>query len=93
MDKELSKAIMNKSKLRNRYLKWLFRENCLGHKTIENKCNNLLRKLTKKYFQENAGEGSTSNKLFWNTVKPFISNKGTFCQMITSLYKLKMIVL
>ena len=93
MDKELSKAIMNKSKLRNRYLKWPFRENCLGYKTIENKCNNLLRKLTKKYFQENAGEGSTSNKLFWNTVKPFISNKGTFCQMITSLYKLKMIVL
>ena len=52
MDKELSKAIMNKSKLRNRYLKWPFRENCLGYKTIENKCNNLLRKLTKKYLQE-----------------------------------------
>ena len=76
MNKRLSKAIMNKSRIRNKYLQWLSRENFLAYKKIKNKCNNLLKK-SKKYFQENANEGSVSNKSFWNTVEPFISNKGT----------------
>ena len=77
MNKSLSKAIMNKSRIRNKYLQWPSRENFLAYKKIKNKCNNLLKKSKKKYFQENANEGSVSNKSFWNTVKPFISNKGT----------------
>ena len=77
MNKRLSKAIMNKSRIRNKYLQWPSRENFLAYKKIKNKCNNLLEKSKKKYFQENANEGSVSNKSFWNTVKPFISNKGT----------------
>ena len=77
MNKRLSKAIMNKSRIRNKYLQWSSRENFLAYKKIKNKCNNLLKKSKKKYFQENANEGSVSNKSFWNTVKPFISNKGT----------------
>ena len=36
-----------------------------------------MKKSKKKYFQENANEGSVSSKSFWNTAKPFISNKGT----------------
>ena len=77
MNKRLSKAIMNKSRTRNKYLQWPSRENFLAFKKIKNKCNNLLKKSKKKCFQENANEGSVSNKSFWNTVKPFISNKGT----------------
>ena len=77
MNKRLSKAIMNKSRIRNKYLQWPSREHFLAYKKIKNKCNNLLKKSKKKYFQENANEGSASNKSFWNTVKPFISNKGT----------------
>ena len=77
MNKRSSKAIMNKSRIRNKYLQWPSREDFLAYKKIKNKCNNLLRKSKKKYFQENANEGSVSNKSFWNTVKPFISNKGT----------------
>ena len=57
-------------------MQWPSRENFLAYKKIKNKCNNLLKKSKKKYFQENANEG-LSNKSFWNTVKPFISNKGT----------------
>ena len=75
MNKRLSKAIMNKSRIRNRYLLWPSRDNFLAYKKIKNKCNNLLKKSKKKYFQENASEGSVSNKSFWNTVKPFISHK------------------
>ena len=77
MNKNLSKVIMTKSRIRNKYLKWPSRENFLAFKSIKNKCNNLLKKSKKKYFLENANEGSVSSKSFWNTVKPFISNKGT----------------
>ena len=77
MNKNLSKAMMNKSRIRNKYLSWPSRENFLAYKKIKNKCNNLLKKSKKKYFQENASEESVSSKSFWNTVKPFISNKGT----------------
>ena len=77
MNKRLSKAIMNKSRIRNKYLQWPSREDFLAYKKIKNKCKNLLKKAKKKYFKENANEGSVSNKSFWNTVEPFISNKGT----------------
>ena len=77
MNKDLSKAIMTKSRIKNRYLKWPSRENFLAYKKIKNKCNNLLKASKKRYFKENAGEGSASGKSFWNTVKPFISSKGT----------------
>ena len=43
MNKELSKAIMEKSRLRNRHLKHPSRENFLAYKNIKNKCNNLLK--------------------------------------------------
>ena len=41
MSKELSKAVMNKFKLRNRYPKWASCENCLVFKKQKNSCNNL----------------------------------------------------
>ena len=47
MTKQLSKAIMNRSKLRNRYIKWPSRENVLVYKKARNTCNNL-NKFAKK---------------------------------------------
>ena len=43
MVEDLSKAIMNKSKTRNRYLKWPSRENFLTMKSAKNLCNNLIK--------------------------------------------------
>jgi len=77
MNKELSKCIMNKSRIKKKYLKWPSRENYLALKRIKNKCNNLMKKSKKTYFQKNADEGSATSKPFWNAVKPFISDKGT----------------
>ena len=77
INKVISKNIMNKSRIKNKYLKWPSRENYLAYKRIKNKCNNLLKKSKKIYFQKHAGEGSATGKQFWNTVKPFISSKGT----------------
>ena len=76
MNKVISKSIMNKSRIKNKYLKWPSRENYLAYKRIKNKCNNLLKKSKKIYFLKHAGEGSATGKQFWNTVKPFISSKG-----------------
>ena len=39
MNKELSKIIMNKSRLRNNPVKWRCEENFLAYKKVKNKCN------------------------------------------------------
>ena len=52
MTKKLSKEIMNKSRLRNKYLKWPSRENFLAYKMVKNKCNAFNNKAKKSYFQE-----------------------------------------
>ena len=71
MNKSLSKIIIQKSKVRNKYLKWPSRENFL-----KNKCNSLVRKSKKEYFQNVSNANSSHSKSFWNAVKPFVSNKG-----------------
>ena len=49
MTKELNKElkIMEKSKTRNKYLKWPSRENYVSHKKSKNKCNSLTKKAKK----------------------------------------------
>ena len=43
MHKKLSKVIINKSRLRNKYLKWPSRKNILAYKKVKNICNALTR--------------------------------------------------
>ena len=76
MTKDLSKAIMNKSKTRNRYLKWPSRENFLAVKSAKSLCKNLIKTNKKSYFQKVTQKGFANNKAFWNTIKPFLTNKG-----------------
>ena len=56
MNKKLSKAIMEKSRIQNRRLKYLSRENIqhtiLAYKNIKNKCNDLLKQAKKKYVKD-----------------------------------------
>ena len=69
---------MNKSRLRNKYLKWPFRENFLAYKKVKNKCNTLARKTKKRYFEYISKTNNfATSKTFWNTVRPFITNKAT----------------
>ena len=62
MNKELSKAIMEKSRLQNRHLKYPSRENFLAYKNIKNKCNNLLKQSKKKYIKDISNKGAATNK-------------------------------
>ena len=76
MTKELSKAIMNRSKLKNRYTKWPSYENSLAFKMQKNICKNLNKKTKKNYVSKIASNGVMGNKQFWNTVKLFLMSKG-----------------
>ena len=80
MSKELWKAIINKSKIRNKYQKWPSRENPLALKEAKKFCNKLTQSVKKSYFRKVTGKGFVNNKTFWNTVKPFLTTKG-FLQM------------
>ena len=82
MNKELSKAIMNKSKNRNKYLKWPSRENFLAYKRAKNKSNSVLIKTKKQYFNNMSEENKPISKTFWKKVKPFISTKRAIVTII-----------
>ena len=75
MTKELGKAIMNKSKIGNKYQKCLSREDFLTLKEAKKFCNKLTKSAKKAYFRKVTGKGFVNNKAFWKTVKPFLTNK------------------
>ena len=52
MAKELIKAIIEKSKTTNKYLKWPSRENYVFYKTSKNKCNSLTKKQIKSFLRK-----------------------------------------
>ena len=87
MTKELSKALMEKSKTRNKYLKWSSRESYVSYKKSKNKCNSITKKAKKTFFKEATKDGIMSNKKFWSTVKPFLTNKGCILNDFESVDK------
>ena len=75
MSKQLRKSIMIRSKLRNNYNKNRTSENWMKYKTQRNICTNILKKTKFNYFNNINTKDITDNKKFWNTIKPFISEK------------------
>ena len=75
MTKELRKAIMDRSRLKDKYLKWPSREKFLAYKKAKNTCNSLNKKAKKDYFEKAMADGVMSNRKFWNTVKLFLTSK------------------
>ena len=45
-------------------------------KSAKNLCNNLIKTNEKSYFQKVIQKDFADNKAFWNTIKPFLTNKG-----------------
>ena len=76
MTKELSKVIMNRSKLKNGYTKWQSCESFLAFKKQKNICKSLNKRTKKNYFSKITSNGVMGNKQFLNTVKPFLMSKG-----------------
>ena len=78
MNRELSKAIMNRSRVKNRYLKWPSRENFLNYSKAKQVCNKLAKSTKVDYFKkvtDNNGKSFVNSKSFWNTVKPFLTTR------------------
>ena len=75
MTKELHKAIMKRSRLRNIFLRTRTEISETAYKKQRNFCVNLLKKAKKNHYANLDLNCVTDNKMFWKTVKPLFSNK------------------
>ena len=75
MTKAISKAIMNRSRLKNRYLKSRNIEHKRAYNRQRNYCVSLIRKAKKSFFNEIDTNSIVNSKKFWTIVKPFFSEK------------------
>ena len=79
----MRKAIMKRSELATKYRARPNEENQKAFKKQRNFCNRLYKKERRKYYNNLDLRKITDNRKFWNTVKPFLSNKGTNSQKIS----------
>ena len=76
MNKALRKAIMTRSRLKNKFNKNSSAKNWSSYKKQRNFCLKLLRQTKEKYFNNISVKKVSDNRTFWKSVKPFFSNKG-----------------
>ena len=75
MTKAFSRAVMQRTRLRNKFLKNPSEENKLLYNKQRNFCVSLLRKEKREYFAKMNEKDISDNRTFWQTVKHFISDK------------------
>ena len=83
MTKILRKTIMRRSFLKHKYYKNGTDESKRSYKKQKNYCSRLYKKERKNYYANLDLKNVTDNKLFWKTIKPFLSDKGPKCSKIT----------
>ena len=83
MTKEICKAIMLRSKLRNTYLKLKSVEAHAEYKKQRNICVALIRNTKRNYYSNLNVNVVTDNKKFWRHVKPFFTEKSQSNASIT----------
>ena len=83
MSKILQEAIMNRSRLLNRYRKEKTEATRSAYKRQRNFCVKLLRITKKEFFNNLNVKYITENKLFWKTVKPTFTDKTLKDERIT----------
>ena len=75
MTKELHKAIMKRSRLRNKFLKDRTENNQKNFKHQRNFCKKLLRTTKKSYYSNLDIKKVTDNKTFWKTIIPLFTKR------------------
>ena len=85
--KDLSKAIMKSSRLRNNYLKNKTDSKRMLYKTQRNYCVSLLRKSKTNYYANLDAKKVSDNKLFWKVIKPSLSDKSCAKEQINLVEK------
>ena len=83
MTKELRKAIMQRSKLRNKLNRFRTAEANIAYKKQRNICTSLLRKTKRSYFEKLDPSAISDNKKFWKSIKPLFSDKVVTTSKIT----------
>ena len=83
MTKELSKAIMRRTKLRNQFLKKWTPEAKLKYNKQRNLCANLLRKAKINHLENLDLKDINDNKKLWTTVKSLFYNEIKSVENIT----------
>ena len=83
MNKALSKPIMQRTKLRSKFLKDPSAENKFSYNKQRNWCVSLLRKVKNKYFATLNEKDITDNKKFGQTIRLFLSEKTKSREKIT----------
>ena len=87
INKRIRKAIMERSRLKNRYYKLKSDENKTRYHRQRNYCLSLLRRSKKDYFASLNNSNITDSKKFWKTVRPLFSNKGSSSNSYTLIEK------
>ena len=75
MNKELSKALKDKSRIKNKFNKWRSRENYRELQEIKKKCKYLTFKAEKDHIERVLSKGFLTNKDFWKHFGPALSEK------------------
>ena len=75
MTKTLHKAIMKRSKSKNKFSKKRNAKNWSDYKQQRNFCSNLLKESKTGHFNNLNVTDVTENKRFWKTKKPFFTDK------------------
>ena len=83
MNKELRKAVMLRSRLRNIFNKNKTDSAKAAYKKQRNICTSLFRKAKSDYYSYLNTNSITDNKKFWKTVKPLFSEKVISAESIT----------
>ena len=69
--------ILNRSRCKNTYFKNKTAENWETYRKLRNDCVKLTKKVKREYFQKLDINYIKDNKMFWKTIKPLFSNKGS----------------
>ena len=87
MNKEISKGIMNRTRLRNRFIRTSFIEDKKAYNKQRNYCISLIRKSKQQYYNNLDHRKVTNNKSFWKYIKPLFSDKSPNSNNITLVEK------
>ena len=87
IDKNISKHIMKRSRLRNKFLNSKNDTDRKAYNAQRNLCVNLIRQAKKQFFGNLKTQDVTDNKTFWKTVKPFLTDKVQTKSKITLIEK------
>ena len=87
MTKELHKAIMIRSKLKNKFNQLKTDSTYMDYKKQRNLCTYILKNAKRKYYSNLNPCKITDNRKFWKTVKPLFSDKTITKESITLVEK------